>query len=85
MELKVIGNKIKELMKQNNMSTEDLANKLNIKENELTQKLEGEKEFLAYEASEIANMFELTIQEFANIFFNSKVSQHENSEKEKVK
>lgn len=49
-----------------------MAKKLNIKISELNRKLEGEKEFLANEASAIANIFELTIQDFADIFFSPK-------------
>ena len=72
--MELIGEKVKELMRRNNMSTKELAQKLNIKTSELTLKLNGKKEFLASEASDIANIFELTIQEFGHIFFNSKVS-----------
>lgn len=69
--MELMGEKIKKLMECNNISTKELAQKLKIKDSDLILKLSGKREFLANEAYEIANIFELTIQEFANIFFNS--------------
>ena len=66
-----IGNKVKELMKKNKMTNLELAKLLNIEEQELSEKLSGKEEFLATEATKISNIFKISINDFANIFFNT--------------
>lgn len=66
-----IGNKVKELMKKNKMTNLELAKLLNIEEQELSEKLSGKEEFLATEATKISNIFKISIDDFANIFFNT--------------
>lgn len=70
MEAKVVGNNVKKLMENNNMTLKELAKKMKIKDSILLKKLEGKSEFYVNEIIDIGKIFDLTVDEFAKIFFS---------------
>lgn len=72
MESQEIGNKIKELMKKNKYTERALAEKIGITPKTLAKKLAGKQEFYVGEIISITQIFELDIEECAEIFFGTK-------------
>ena len=66
------GNQIKKLMKKHEMNEKQLANKMNIDIKTLRKKLSGEQDFYTTEIIAITNIFELKLEQCAEIFFNAK-------------
>lgn len=69
MEAKVVGKNVKKLMQKNNITLEELAKRIKIKSTTLSEKIEGKREFYVNESIEIGKVFDLTVDEFANVFF----------------
>lgn len=74
MEPKIIGLRIKKIIEEKNMDKEDVARKMGITNKELENKLYGKKEFFVDEIIAIKQIFNLTIEECANIFFDEEVT-----------
>ena len=71
MEQKIVGNRIKELMKKKNMTIKDLSEKMGVTSKTLSKKLNGEQEFCVSEILIITKIFNLSIEACARIFFGS--------------
>jgi len=69
MEARVVGNNVKRLMQKNNITLEELAKKIKIRSTVLSEKIEGKREFYIDESIEIGKVFDLTVDEFAKVFF----------------
>ena len=69
MEAKIVGNRIKELIKFRGVKEKDLADNLKITVSELEKKLEGEEEFYVSQIMEIKEIFHLNLDVFAKLFF----------------
>lgn len=71
MDSKIIGNRIKLLMNNNKIPVTKLAKELGISYRTLTKKLNGESEFCNTDMIKLQKIFDLNLDLFANIFFNS--------------
>jgi len=69
MEPKIVGNRIKELMKIKQIKEIDLAKELNIPMEELKKKLNGEEEFFVSQIMQIKEIFHLNLNTWAGLFF----------------
>lgn len=69
MEPKIVGNRIKELMKRVKINEKELADNLNITLLELEKKLSGEEEFYISQIMKIKEIFNLNLDVFAKLFF----------------
>ncbi len=69
MEAKIVGNRIKEIMTIEKIDENELAHKLNITILKLEKKLNGEEEFNLSEIMKIKEIFNLTLEIFAKLFF----------------
>lgn len=83
MEPKIVGRRVKKLIKKYNISIEGLAKKLEITEEELQKKLEGEEEFFVSEVIIITEIFNLDIKTVSQVFF-SEETEEEKKENEKT-
>lgn len=72
MDPKLIGNRLKILMKRKQIKRIYLAKKIGISYNTLTKKLNGQSEFSAIEINKLKTILELDEKLSANIFFNPK-------------
>lgn len=70
MDAKIIGNRLKILMKNKQIKRSYMAKKIGISYNTLTKKLNGQTEFSAIEIAKIKSFLELDEKLSANIFFN---------------
>lgn len=71
MDSKIIGNRIKLLMKNNKIPATRLAGEIGISYRTLVRKLNGESEFCNKDMIKLQQIFDLNLDLFANIFFNS--------------
>lgn len=69
MEPQIVGNRIKELMKNKRIEEKELANSLNISIVELERKLNGEEEFYLSQMMKLKEIFNLNLDTFAKLFF----------------
>lgn len=69
MKPEIIGNRIRELMKIENIDKKKLANNLEITQIELEKKLNGEKEFYLSQIMKIKEIFNLNLDFFEKLFF----------------
>lgn len=69
MEAKIIGNRIKKLMKLEGIDKKELAKSLNITILELEKKLNGEEEFYITQIMKIKEIFNLNLEVFSQLFF----------------
>ena len=69
MEPNIIGERLKLLMKKQNLTIENLADLMHIKKEALHKKLEGEEEFYIEEMGKIVEIFNLSIKECDELFF----------------
>ena len=69
MEPKIVGEKVLELIKNNQITIEDVAKKIGIKNKELHKKLEGKEEFYISEIIALTKLFNLDIDECIKTFF----------------
>lgn len=69
MEPEIIGNRIKELMKKQNIIVEDLANQIGLKTESLNNKLDGKEEFYLDEMNKIKEIFKLDEKQCDELFF----------------
>lgn len=69
MEPRIVGNRIKELMKRVKINEKELADNLNITLLELEKKLNGEEEFYISQIMKIKEIFNLNLDVFAKLFF----------------
>lgn len=69
MEPKIVGSRIKELMKIKQIQEKDLAKELNISRLELKKKLNGEEEFFVSQIMQIKEIFNLSLNTWAKLFF----------------
>lgn len=69
MEPEIVGNRIKELMKKQNITADVLAKKMNIDIKKLNKKLEGKEEFYIEEMRKIKDIFNLDVETADKIFF----------------
>lgn len=83
MEPKIVGKRVTDLMQRRKVSIEQMCKILNIKEEELLKKLNGEEEFCVSEIIEITKIFNLSINTCTNIFFNSNCDEENNNNKVK--
>ncbi len=74
MEPKIVGERIKKLIKANQMTKEEVAKKIGIKNKSFEKKLMGKEEFYIEEIVKLTEIFHLNIDECEEIFF------HENQE-----
>lgn len=70
MEQKIVGIKVKNLMKKRNMTIKELAKQMGVTSKTLSRKLNGEQEFCVSEILTIIKVFNLSIEACAQIFFN---------------
>ncbi|MFR1183699.1 MAG: helix-turn-helix domain-containing protein [Clostridia bacterium] len=70
MEPKIIGERIKNLIKEKKVTKEYVAKRIGITNKKLENKLEGKEEFYISEIIELTKIFNLKIEECAKIFFN---------------
>ncbi len=77
MEAEIVGKKVGELIKSRNVTIAEIAQKLNITENELRNKIEGKDEFYVSEVIELTEIFDLDIKSVAQIFFDEKTTKEE--------
>ncbi len=69
-----VGNKIKELLKKNNMTQSDLALKLNITKSAVSQNLNGKSSFDLQNLILIAEMFNLKLEELLDLDTDGKIN-----------
>ena len=74
MEPEIVGYRIKQIMKSENIKPEQLAEKLSISKKELEKKLTGKKEFYLSEIIQIKEIFNLNLDIFSGIFFEKEFS-----------
>lgn len=70
MEPKIIGERIKNLIKEKKVTKEYVAKRIGITNKKLENKLEGKEEFYISEIIELTKIFNLNIEECAKIFFD---------------
>lgn len=70
MEQKIVGNRIKKLMKKKKMTIKDLSELMGVTSKTLSRKLNGEQEFCVSEILIITKIFNLSIESCAQIFFS---------------
>ncbi len=70
MEPKIIGERVKKLIKEKKMTKEEVAQKIGIKNKTFEKKLEGKEEFCIDEIIAITKLFDLKVEECAKIFFD---------------
>lgn len=80
MDPKIIGERLKILMKNKKIKRSYLAKKIGISYNTLTNKLNGHREFSAVEIAKIKALLKLDNELSANIFFNPNYEITENKE-----
>lgn len=68
MEPKIIGERIKNLIKEKKVTKEYVAKRIGITNKKLENKLEGKEEFYISEIIELTKIFNLNIEECAKIF-----------------
>ncbi len=78
MEPEVVGKRVKKLMERNQIELQELANKMELTEIELNNKLEGKEEFYLDEMMKIKTIFELDSSDCDELFFQ------EDTETEKI-
>lgn len=71
MDNELVGNKLKALMAMRKMKRSELAKRLNISYNTLTNKLNGNKDFTINEILKMKEIFDMEIQLCAEIFFSN--------------
>lgn len=71
MNSKIIGDRIKLLMNSKKMPVTRLAKELNMSYKTLMKKLNGENEFCNADIIKLQKIFDLSLELFSNIFFNS--------------
>lgn len=85
MKPEIVGDRVKSLMEKRNVSSIQLAEKLDITEEELKEKLTGKQEFYVSEVIIITQLFNLDIKTVAEIFFSDKIGKAETENEEKMK
>lgn len=65
----LVGKRVKVLMKKNNMTVEELAEKMEIPKKDLEIKLAGKEEFFIIEMHKIREIFHLNLKEVDELFF----------------
>lgn len=73
MEPEIIGNRIKNIMKNKNITIEQLSKNMNIDKKKLKEKLEGKEEFYIEEMHQIKKIFNLNSKECDDLFFNKDI------------
>ena len=81
MDAKIIGNRIKILMNKNKIPVTKLANSLNMSYRTLVRKLDGESEFCNTDMIKLQRIFDMNLELFSNIFFNSDFDLKEDNRK----
>ncbi|MCI8352074.1 MAG: hypothetical protein HFJ58_00330 [Clostridia bacterium] len=71
MNSKIIGDRIKLLMTMSKMPVTKLAKELDMSYKTLMRKLNGESEFCNADIIKLQKIFDLSLELFSNIFFNS--------------
>ena len=71
MDPKIIGNRIKLLMNINKIPVTKLARMLDMSYKTLIKKLNGESEFYNTEIIKLQRIFDMNLELFSNVFFNS--------------
>lgn len=69
MEPEIVGSRIRELMQKQNISLQELADKIKIDTEKLNRKLQGKDEFYINEMEKIREVFGLDLKTFDQIFF----------------
>ena len=69
MEPEVIGKRVKELIKNKNISIEKLSQLMNVDKQQLENKLNGKEEFYLDEMHKLKEILNLTIEEVEDLFF----------------
>ncbi len=69
MEPEKIGKNVEKLMLNNNITIEELSNKLQIEPQELTNKIQGKQEFCVTDVLSITQVFNLSNEQVKQIFF----------------
>ena len=69
MEPEIVGKRVKKLMENNNIKTSELANKMDLKLEDLENKLEGKEEFYIDEMMKIKTIFRLNSSDCDQLFF----------------
>lgn len=70
MEPKIVGKRIEKLITNSQMTIEEVAKKIGIKNKELHKKLEGKEEFYISEIIALTKLLNLDIEECEKIFFH---------------
>lgn len=69
MEPEIVGKRVRKLMENNNIEMNELANKMELKLEDLENKLEGKEEFYIDEMMKIKTIFQLDSNECDELFF----------------
>ena len=70
MEPKIIGERVRALIKKNKMTQEEVSSAIGIRTELLEKKLQGKKEFYVDEIIKIIKLFNLNLEECEKIFFS---------------
>lgn len=73
MDPEIIGNRVKEIMKNRNVTIEELSEKIKIDKECLKDKLEGKEEFYLDEMIKIRKIFNLNLEESDYLFFRKEI------------
>lgn len=72
MEPEIIGKRVTLLMQKHKIKTEELADKMELEQTVLKNKLEGKEEFYLDEMKKIKHIFQLNTKECDELFFQEK-------------
>lgn len=78
MEPEIVGKRIRKLMENNNIEMIELANKMDLKLEDLERKLEGKEEFYIDEMMKIKAIFQLNGDDCDELFFQEDTQLDEN-------
>lgn len=69
MDSEVVGDRIRKLMEENNITIEELANKMKLEEEVVKNKLNGKEEFYIEEMYKIKKLFGLDLDSVDKLYF----------------
>lgn len=69
----IIGNRVKEIMKNKNITVQELSEKIGINKKCLEKKLEGKEEFYLDEMIKIKKILNLNLEESDYLFFKKEM------------
>lgn len=73
MDPELVGYRVKQMMKNKNITVEELSEKMKINKEELKKKLEGQEEFYIGEMHKVREIFNLNLEEVEALFFEKNI------------